>query len=145
MQGTLDRSANAVYVAILMNMFCVLAKVAAFVYTGSGSVLSEALHSIADLANQMLLAIGIMRSKRGPTETHPHGHAAERFVWALISAVGLFFCGAAASVYHGITILVTPHELEALHLALWVLGTSMILEGISLAAAIRAIQLCTLA
>lgn len=60
-------------------------------------MLSEALHSMADLANQALLAVGIHRSKKGPTEAHPYGHGGERFVWALISAVGLFFCGAAGT------------------------------------------------
>jgi divalent metal cation (Fe/Co/Zn/Cd) transporter len=189
MDENLQKSTDAVNFAIVANLLCTIAKAGAFIYTGtlsaaatvscsllhwfgadpslstnagSGSVLSETLHSMADLANQALLAIGIYRSKKGPTEAHPYGFAGERFVWALISAVGLFFCGAAgtlpepkilwsivhltfsrlpaASVYHGVNIFLHPHELESLHVALTVLGISIVLESLSLAVAIRAIS-----
>lgn len=136
----LHRSTEAVWVAIGANGLCSLAKLAAFIWTGSGSMLSETLHSVADLLNQVLLAVGIFRSKRAPTEKHPYGFGSERFVWALISAVGLFFCGAAASIYHGIHAILYPSQLEHLEVALYVLAFSLVLETASLYAAIRAIR-----
>lgn len=103
-------------------------------------MLSEALHSVADIANQVFLYIGIQRSKKQPTEEHPYGFGGERFIWALISAVGLFTFGSAGSIFHGFHALSNPSELESLHVALFVLGTSFALESISLIAAIQAIR-----
>ncbi|WMV22575.1 hypothetical protein MTR67_015960, partial [Solanum verrucosum] len=34
-------------------------------------ILAEALHSLADIANQALLAYGLNSSKRAPDSTHP--------------------------------------------------------------------------
>lgn len=124
-----------------MNVLCSIAKFGAFLYTGSGSLLSEALHSTADMANQIFLYIGIQRSKREPTEDFPLGFGGERYIWALISAVGLFTFGSAGSIVHGIHSILDPVPLENLSVAFWVLGTSLALESISIIAAIRAIHM----
>lgn len=137
----MDESSKAVNIAIAMNVLCSLSKFGAFLYTGSGSLLSEALHSTADLANQIFLYIGIQRSKKEPTEDFPLGFGGERFVWALISAVGLFTFGSAGSIVHGIHSVIDPVPLENLSVAFWVLGASLVLESISIIAAIRAINM----
>lgn len=49
---------RAVRTAIVTNSVVMLSKMGAFVATGSASVLSEVIHSIADLGNQCLLAVG---------------------------------------------------------------------------------------
>lgn len=51
-------------------------------------MLAEALHSVADILNQLLLRIGVLQAMRAPTQQHPYGYMRDRFVWALISAVG---------------------------------------------------------
>src|SRR5207245_267816 len=66
--------------------------IAAFV-TGSGALLAETAHSIADSVNQILLYVGIRRSVRPASERHPLGHGKERYFWALIVALFLFFGG----------------------------------------------------
>ena len=65
----------AVYAAIIGNTLVATAKFVAFSFTGSGAMLSEAIHSCADLGNQCLLAIGIQRSERPADENHPYGFA----------------------------------------------------------------------
>ena len=57
-------------------------------------MLAEALHSIADILNQFLLRIGVLKSLQAPTQEFPYGYLRDRFVWSLISAVGIFFLGA---------------------------------------------------
>lgn len=138
-ENVFEESSRAVNIAIAANSLCSIMKFGAFLYTGSGSLMSEALHSFADLVNQIFLYIGIQRSKREPTEDHPLGFGGERFIWALISAVGLFTFGSAGSIVHGIHSFFDPTELTHLSVAFWVLGASFALESISIVAAVRAI------
>ena len=131
-------SKTAVAAAIIGNGFVMVAKFVAFLFTGSGAMLSEAIHTLADLLNQILLMIGIVRSTRDPDHIYEYGYQSERYVWALISAVGIFFLGCGVTVYHGIESLLHPKELKDLGWALGVLAFSLVLEGIVLWIAVRA-------
>jgi zinc transporter 9 len=123
--------------AIVGNAFVMVAKFGAFLFTGSGAMLSEGIHTFADLLNQILLLIGIVRSGRKPDDVFEYGYQAERYVWALISAVGIFFLGCGVTLYHGIQSLLHPHEVTELSWAMGVLLFSLVLEGIVLVIAVR--------
>lgn len=56
-------SKKAVYAAITGNSVVMVAKFIAFMASGSSAMLSEAIHSFADVSNQSLLALGLSRSK----------------------------------------------------------------------------------
>ncbi len=99
---------------------------------GSASMLAEGIHSLADTANQALLWIGIQRSRIGPSSEFPFGRGQERFVWGLISACGVFFLGAGATIYRGIHGLLYPHRPEINEWTALVLGVSLLAEGTSL-------------
>jgi len=131
-------SKTAVATAIVGNALVMVAKFVAFLFTGSGAMLSETIHTLADLINQILLMVGIVRSTRDPDHIYEYGYQSERYVWALISAVGIFFLGCGVTVYHGIQSLLHPHELKELGWALGVLIFSFVLEGIVLWVAVRA-------
>ncbi len=133
-------STRAVVAAIIGNSLVMVAKFVAFLFTGSGAMLSEAIHTLADLLNQILLLVGIVRSDRVPDQEFQYGYMAERYVWALISAVGIFFLGCGVTIYHGIQSLLYPHELQELNWAIGVLLFSLILEGYVLFVAIRTVQ-----
>jgi zinc transporter 9 len=123
---------KAVKIAILANAtVCLLKFVIAFT-GGSASMLAEAIHSLADTANQSLLMVGIKRSRIGPSREFPFGRGQERFVWGLISACGVFFVGAGVTIAHGISTLIKPHVPEINHWTMLVLAISFILEGGSL-------------
>ena len=49
------------------------------------ALLAEGMHSIADVANQLLLKHGVIRSRRKPTLQHQYGFHKEKYVYALIS------------------------------------------------------------
>ena len=135
-------SKTAVVAAIIGNTLVMLSKFVAFVFTWSGSMLSEAIHTLADVLNQTLLLIGIVRADRLPDEDYAYGYMAERYVWALISAVGIFFLGCGVTVYHGISTLINPHELHIDNIA-WPIGVltfSLAMEGYVLWVAINAVQ-----
>ncbi|KAL4450203.1 hypothetical protein ABPG77_010872 [Micractinium sp. CCAP 211/92] len=135
-----ERELRAVNVAVLVNGVIFLAKMATWLVTGSGALLAEGLHSIADVANQLLLKHGVIRSRRKPTRDHQYGFHKEKYVYALISAACVFCVGCGASVLHGISSLMNPHPLENMALSLAVLMGSGLLEAYSLQVAFKSIK-----
>ena len=75
---------RAVTAAVVGNTAVVLAKLAGWGATGSGALLSEAFHSMADLGNQLMLAFGLERSMRAADTAHPYGYGFEQYVWAMV-------------------------------------------------------------
>jgi zinc transporter 9 len=125
-------SKSSVIAALGVNALIMTAKFVAFFVTGSGAIFAEAIHSLADVGNQALLLVGIVRSGKGPTKKFQYGHQRERFVWALISAVGIFFLGCGVTLAHGIDSLLSPHEDAGLQNIGWALGVlimSLLVEG----------------
>lgn len=133
----LKGSARVVTYAIISNFTVMVFKFGAYLYTGSASMLSEAVHSLADFANQCLLAFGILQSIKAPSIDHPYGWSRARYVYSLISGVGIFFLGSGVSVYHGISVLFTPPVLASLPLALLVLFGSLLAEGATFVIAVN--------
>lgn len=122
-------SKTAVVAAIAGNSLVMVAKFAGFFITGSGAMLSEAIHTLADLMNQILLLIGIVRSDREADADYHYGYGRERYVWALMSAVGIFFLGCGVTIYHGVDALMHPHEVVGLGWAIAVLLFALVIEG----------------
>lgn len=133
-------SKRAVGAAIAGNSMLTVAKLVAFLVTGSAAMLSEALHSLADTMNQVLLMIGIRRSTRAANPHFPFGYGAERAVWALMSAVGIFFLGCGVTLYHGVHTLLHPKPLQDLRVALVVLLVSFVVEAAVLVIAVRTVR-----
>tara|TARA_B110000977_G_scaffold150576_1_gene190946 strand:- start:89 stop:937 length:849 start_codon:yes stop_codon:yes gene_type:complete len=118
-----QRALNAVNVAVKANTLIFCTKLAAFGFTGSSVMLAEAVHSAADILNQSLLLLGIKSSTKAPDSNYNYGYRRERFVWSLISAVGVFFMGSGVSVAHGVHTLWNPAQLEHAWVGISVLGT----------------------
>jgi zinc transporter 9 len=137
-------SKTAVYTAIGANTIVAIAKGTAFAMTGSGAMLSECLHSMADVGNQALLAVGMRNSERPADATHPEGYGKEAFIWSIISAVGMFFLGCGASIMHGIHALGDAHGAHAdpgaLRLNIGILLFALVIEGGCLLVAIRGLR-----
>ncbi|XP_030047200.1 proton-coupled zinc antiporter SLC30A9, mitochondrial isoform X1 [Microcaecilia unicolor] len=131
---------KVVMVAICINGLNFFFKLLAWVYTGSASMFSEALHSLADTCNQALLALGISQSARIPDPGHPYGFTNMRYIASLISGVGIFMMGAGLSWYHGIIGLIHPQPIESLLWAYCILAGSLVSEGATLLVAINEIR-----
>jgi zinc transporter 9 len=130
-------SARAVIAAVVGNGSIAVLKIGAFVVSGSGAMLAEGIHSIADTMNQALLWLGIARSRRRADPKHPYGYGAERYFWALVSAMGIFVLGCGVTVYHGIHQLMHPTMPEVGWLTWAVLAVSALVEGGVLALALK--------
>jgi len=129
-----------VIAAFTGNAIVCVAKFAGFILTGSGAMFSEAIHSVADTANQALLVIGVRRSVQKPNHLYPYGYGKERFIWAMISACGIFFIGCGITVYHGVSALI---EKPAVHFSSWnlyILLAAFVIESFTLWLAYRDVK-----
>lgn len=133
-------STRAVTIALIVDFAIGVAKTLAFVLTGSTAVLAEVLHSAADITNQGLLAVGIVRSRRGPDSDYPYGFGRSRYIWALLSATGVLFVGAGVSIVRGAQQLWAPEPLEHVAWGLYILLGSLIAEGVSAAFGLSAVR-----
>ncbi|MBZ0137706.1 MAG: cation diffusion facilitator family transporter [Planctomycetes bacterium] len=133
-------SKGAVLAALMANTGLTVLKFAAFAVTGSGTMFSEAMHTLADTANQGLLFIGIKRSERKPDALFTYGYGGERFLYALLSAVGIFVLGCGVTVYHGVSSLLHPHPVQIKWWLFLILGISFVVNGYVLLMAIKAIN-----
>lgn len=90
---------KAVVAALTANLFIAVTKFTAFALTGASSLLAEAIHSVADSGNQVLLLVGGKRSRRAATPEHPFGFGRERYVYAFIVSIVLFTVGGLFALY----------------------------------------------
>ena len=127
---------RTVLAAFAANLGIAATKFAAFMITGSASMLAESVHSVADSSNQALLLIGRSRSRREETEEHQFGFGSERYFYGFLVAVVLFTVGAAFSVYEGVQRMSHPERLDSPVVALVVLAIAGVLEGFSFRTAV---------
>ena len=130
--------ARVVLAALAVNVAIALCKMVAAALSRSTGMLAEALHSLADTANQIFLLIGMRSATRPPDEEHPFGYGPETYFWAFMVALCIFAVGGSVSVVEGVKkVLHPPEELGDLRWAFGVLGASALLEGYSFTVAMR--------
>jgi cation diffusion facilitator family transporter len=127
--------------AFVANFGIAIAKTWAAMFTGSGSMLAEAIHSYADTGNQVLLYLGLTQAKKPPDKEHPLGYGKLSYFWSFIVAILLFTMGGLFSIYEGVHKLQHPEELSNLWVAMLVLTFAIVLEGASLFGALREISI----
>jgi cation diffusion facilitator family transporter len=135
---------KAVVAALLANLGIAVTKFVAFFLTGFSSMLAEAIHSVADSGNQVLLLLGGKRSQRDATEEHPFGYGRERYIYSFIVSIVLFSVGGLFALYEAYHKF---HEVHDGHAEIgddWkrfvpvvVLSVAIVLESLSFRTAIR--------
>lgn len=140
MAGQGKAAVRAILYALGANAGIAAAKGGAAFWTGSGAMLAETLHSIADCGNQVLLLIGLRRSQRPATADHPLGHGRATYFWSMIVALMLFSVGGLYAVYEGVDRLLHPAPLKDPWLAVAILAFSVALEAGSLWGALKIIR-----
>ncbi len=128
---------KAILAAFLANMGIALAKFIAWFISGSASMLAEAIHSVADSGNQLLLMLGGRKAKKRADREHPFGYGRERYVYAFVVSIILFSVGGLFSIYEGVEKLTHPHEITNYWIPIIVLVVAIVLESFSLRTAIR--------
>ena len=128
---------KAIIAALLANIGIAIAKFVAFLVTGASSMLAEAIHSVADSGNQVLLLVGGRQAKRAATPQHPFGFGRDRYIYAFIVSIVLFSVGGLFAIYEGVHKLQHPEELTSPIWAIGVLVVAIVLESFSLRTAIK--------
>jgi len=124
-------------VALLGNVLVALTKFAAAGLTGSSAMVSEAVHSLVDTGNEILLLYGLRRAARPDDEMHPLGHGRELYFWSFIVTLLIFGLGAGVSVYEGINHVIAPVPVSDAVVNYVVLGFAFLFEGTSWVVAMR--------
>ena len=133
-------STRAVALALAANGGIAVSKFGVYLLTGSSSLLTEAIHSSADCANQVLLFMGMRQGTRPPTARHPLGHGQAAFVASFLVALLLFSVGGLYSLVEGLHKIRHPEQPHHLGWAVALLLFAIALEGWSLRGALRAAE-----
>ena len=130
----------AVIAALLANLAIAASKFFAAFLTGSSAMLAEGIHSLVDTSNEVVLIIGVRRSRRPADELHQFGHGKEIYFWTLVVAVLLFSIGGGLAFYEGLTHLLDPHPIDNVLVSYVILAISFVLEAASSYVAIRELE-----
>jgi cation diffusion facilitator family transporter len=139
MSGKAD-SLKTIFFALGANFAIFVAKMIAAVLTGSGAMLAESIHSLADCGNQLLLLIGVRQSKRAPSDDHPLGFGMVVYFWSFIVSLLLFTVGGLFSFYEGIHKIQHPEALRMPWLAVAVLAFALVAESFSMWGCLREVR-----
>jgi cation diffusion facilitator family transporter len=124
-------SRTAVVAALIGNLLIAVTKGVAAALSGSSAMLSEAVHSVVDSGNEVLLLYGQHRAKKPPDELHPWGYGREIYFWSFVVALLIFAVGAGVSIYEGIKHIQHPEPMSDPLVNYAVYAISALFEGIS--------------
>ena len=122
-------SKGVIYAGIVGNLLEAAIKFVAAVFTGSSVMMSEAIHSLVDTGNSLLLLYGMDRAKQTPDHTHPLGYSREIYFWSFVVAVLVFALGAGISLYEGIAHILNPEPIQNALVNYVVLALSAVFDG----------------
>ncbi|WP_445143342.1 cation diffusion facilitator family transporter [Dyella sp. Tek66A03] len=140
MARSCSTSKQIVYLALLGDLLVAGTKVTAAILSGSAAMVSEAIHSLVDSANEGLLLHGYKLALRRPDAIHPLGYGRELYFWSFIVALMLFGLGAGASLYHGVRHILEPTPIDHVLINYVVLACAFVFEGVSWVAAFRKLR-----
>src|SRR4030095_8695339 len=133
-------SNRAILFALGANFMIFVTKgVAAFI-TGSGAMLAETVHSLADCGNQLLLLLGLRQARTPPSPDYPLGYGKAIYFWSFLVAVILFSVGGMFSLYEGVHKLQHPEPLKQWWWAVGVLVFGIVAEAMSMRACLEEVN-----
>ena len=130
-------SKKVIFAALAGNLIIAAIKFVASFITGSSAMLSEAIHSVVDTGNQVLLLYGIRAAARSPDDSHPFGYGMELYFWTFVVAILIFALGSGISIYEGVVKVMEPHPIQNPEINYIVLGAAMIFEGVAWTIAVK--------
>jgi cation diffusion facilitator family transporter len=131
MRAMAGESKTAVVAATAGNLAIAIVKFVAAGASGSAAMLSEAIHSLVDTANDALMLYGIRASQKPADDEHPFGYGHELYFWTLVVGILFFAVGGGMSIVSGINHIRAQAAAEA---SVWnyaVIGIAVVFEAIS--------------
>ena len=133
-------SIKSILFALGANFLIAVAKTTGAVFTGSSSMLAEAIHSYADCANQGLLLWGLREGRRPADAEHPLGYGKAVYFWSFIVALMLFSMGGMFSIYEGVHKWNATEPMQNAWVAVAILVFGIVAEGFSLWGCLREVN-----
>ncbi|MEZ4768289.1 MAG: cation diffusion facilitator family transporter [Caldilineales bacterium] len=130
---------RAIYASLAGNIGIAVSKFAAAAFSGSSAMLSEAIHSLVDTSNQVLLLLGIREAKGPADDDFPYGRGKAVYFWGLI-AIFVFTLGGLYSFSEGVQHLIHPHAIENAGLNYAILGFAFVLEAMAWRVGVKEFQ-----
>src|ERR1700761_3201419 len=128
-----DGSTLSVIGSLIGNLAVAGGKFVAFLISGSSAMLTEAVHSLVDTVNQLLLLFGLHQGRKPADDQHPFGHGLEVYFWTFVVALLIFALGGAIGIYEGLHKFAHPARVTHAWLNLGVIAVSAVIEVLSLA------------
>ena len=122
-------SKGIIWAGIIGGLVVAATKLAAALLTGSSVMMSEAVHTLVDTGNSLLLLYGMHRSRQTPDPTHPLGYTRETYFWSFVVAVLVFALGAGISLYEGVAHILNPEPIQNALVNYNVLAISAVFDG----------------
>ena len=133
-------STRAILFALGANFAIACSKGVAAFFTGSGAMLAETVHSLADCGNQLLLMLGMKQARRAPSADYPLGYGKAIYFWSFLVALMLFSVGGMYSIYEGVHKLQHPEPLRQWWWAVGVLVFGIVAESMSMRACLQEVK-----
>ena len=121
-QGGISKPAAAA-VSIASNSTLIALKLAAAAITGSVAILSEAIHSLVDLAASVIAFVSVRRADQPADVEHPYGHEKLESLAGSIEGM-LILIGAGLIIYESVHRLATGAEVSQLGVGIAVIAFS---------------------
>lgn len=122
-------SKKVIFAALIGNFLIFVTKLGAAIYTNSSAMFSEAVHSIVDCGNQVLLLYGIKKAEKPSDKEHPFGYGKELYFWSFVVAMLIFAVGAGVSLYEGFHKIFEPAVITNIHINYIVLSVAICFEA----------------
>ncbi|MEI5688695.1 MULTISPECIES: cation diffusion facilitator family transporter [Sphingomonas] len=133
-------SRHTLFAALAANAGIAIAKFCGAAYTGSSAMASEGIHSLVDTGNQVLLLFGMKDASRPADASHPFGYGLRLYFWGFVVAMAVFALGAGVAIYEGAEKVAHPEPIESAWVNVVILLIAILLEGSSLAVALRQVR-----
>ncbi|MEM7304358.1 MAG: cation diffusion facilitator family transporter, partial [Pseudomonadota bacterium] len=133
----MSSSKKVIYAALIGNSAIAVAKFVMAAITGSAAMFSEGIHSLVDTGNQILLLLGLKRSRRPADPQFPFGYGKEVYFWSFVVALLIFAGGAGLSIFKGVQHILHPEEITSPYLNYIVLGIAIVIEASVFIVAVR--------
>jgi cation diffusion facilitator family transporter len=118
---------KAAAISIASNSLLILLKIVAGIFTGSISLIAEAIHSTMDLAAAIIAYFSVRVSDKPADEQHPFGHGKLENISGVAEAL-LIFIAAGIIIYEAIQRLITGTTLEFVEIGLGIMVVSIIVN-----------------
>jgi len=123
----MNRAARTARLSILSNSILIAIKLVVGFLSGSVSIISEAIHSIMDLAAAVMAFVSIRIAQRPADPGHPYGHEKVENVSGVVEAV-LIFVAAGLIIFEAAKKLISREPVQHLELGVAVMLVSGIVN-----------------